>query len=102
MILRRIALLPLSMAAKRSARRAGAPAAPGPESEAPVEHILRIDPRYFRPTEVDTLLGDPAKAKAKLGWTPEVTLPQMIEEMIEADLMEAQHAVLIRDNMLAR
>ena len=64
--------------------------------------ILRIDPRYFRPTEVDTLLGDPAKAKAKLGWTPEVTLPQLIEEMIEADLMEAQHAVLIRDNMLAR
>ena len=39
--------------------------------------IIRIDPRYFRPTEVDTLLGDPSKAKAKLGWSPEISVQQM-------------------------
>ncbi|MCB2003857.1 MAG: GDP-mannose 4,6-dehydratase [Rhodoferax sp.] len=59
--------------------------------------ILRIDPRYFRPTEVETLLGDPSKARAKLGWAPEITLDQMIEEMIESDLQEARHAVLIQN-----
>ena len=54
-----------------------------------------IDPRYFRPTEVETLLGDPTKAKQKLGWVPEITLDQMIEEMVAADLAEAKkHALL--------
>jgi GDPmannose 4,6-dehydratase len=57
--------------------------------------IIRIDPRYFRPTEVETLLGDPSKAKQKLGWVPEITLDQMIEEMAAADLAEAKkHALL--------
>ena len=57
--------------------------------------IIRIDPRYFRPTEVETLLGDPTKAKQKLGWVPEITLDQMIEEMAAADLAEAKkHALL--------
>ena len=57
--------------------------------------IVRIDPRYFRPTEVETLLGDPRKAKQKLGWVPEITLDQMIEEMAFADLAEAKkHALL--------
>lgn len=59
--------------------------------------ILRVDPRYFRPTEVETLLGDPAKAKAKLGWTPEITLEQMTAEMVAADLDQARrHALLKR------
>ncbi|BDT76516.1 GDP-mannose 4,6-dehydratase [Polynucleobacter yangtzensis] len=57
--------------------------------------ILRIDPRYYRPTEVETLLGDPGKAKAKLGWVPEITLDQMIFEMTSNDLDQArQHALL--------
>ena len=57
--------------------------------------IIRIDPRYFRPTEVETLLGDPAKAKEKLGWVPEITLDQMIAEMVAGDLAQArQHAIL--------
>jgi GDPmannose 4,6-dehydratase len=57
--------------------------------------IIRIDPRYFRPTEVETLLGDPSKAKQKLGWVPEITLEQMIAEMAAADLAEAKkHALL--------
>ena len=57
--------------------------------------IMQIDPHYYRPTEVETLLGDPTKAKAKLGWVPEITLDQMIEEMVENDLNQAkQHALL--------
>ena len=57
--------------------------------------IIKIDPRFFRPTEVDTLLGDPSKAKQKLGWVPEITLDQMVVEMVEVDLAEAKkHALL--------
>ena len=57
--------------------------------------IVRIDPRYFRPTEVETLLGDPAKAKQKLGWVPEITVQEMCAEMVVSDLAQAkQHALL--------
>jgi len=52
--------------------------------------IVRVDPRYFRPTEVDTLLGDPAKAKAKLGWEPKISFPELVAEMVVADLEEAR------------
>ena len=57
--------------------------------------IVRIDPRYFRPTEVETLLGDPTKAKEKLGWIPEITAQQMCHEMVAYDLEKAkQHSLL--------
>ncbi len=57
--------------------------------------VVRVDPRYFRPTEVETLLGDPSKAKAKLGWTPEITVQQMCAEMVATDLDEAnKHGLL--------
>jgi len=57
--------------------------------------IFRIDPCYFRPTEVESLLGDPTKAKEKLGWVPEITLQEMCKEMVEHDLKQAkQHALL--------
>ena len=57
--------------------------------------IVRVDPRYFRPAEVETLLGDPAKAKEKLGWTPEITVQEMCAEMVAEDLKVAQrHAFL--------
>jgi GDPmannose 4,6-dehydratase len=57
--------------------------------------VVKIDPRYFRLTEVETLLGDPSKAKAKLGWTPEITVQQMCAEMVASDLEEAKkHALL--------
>jgi GDPmannose 4,6-dehydratase len=52
--------------------------------------LVRIDPRYFRPTEVDTLLGDPSKARAKLGWAPEVGFEELVREMVESDLQLAQ------------
>ena len=58
--------------------------------------IVRVDPRYFRPTEVETLLGAPAKAKAKLGWTPKITVQEMCAEMMKSDLASAkQHALII-------
>ena len=57
--------------------------------------IVKIDPRYFRPTEVETLLGDPTKAKEKLGWVPEITAQEMCSEMVAHDLAQAkQHALL--------
>ena len=57
--------------------------------------IVQVDPRYFRPAEVETLLGDPAKAKEKLGWVPEITLDGLIREMVAADHDKArQHATL--------
>jgi len=57
--------------------------------------IVKVDPRYFRPAEVETLLGDPTKAKVKLGWTPQITVEEMCAEMVESDLNKAkQHALL--------
>ena len=58
--------------------------------------VVKIDPRYFRPTEVETLLGDPSKAKAKLGWTPEITVQQMCAEMVATDLEEAKKFALLK------
>ena len=58
--------------------------------------IVKVDPRYFRPTEVETLLGDPTKAKAKLGWVPQITLQDMVIEMIASDLADAQRHALLK------
>ncbi len=52
--------------------------------------LVQVDPRYFRPTEVETLLGDPSKAKAKLGWAPETSLEQMVKEMVHEDRRDAE------------
>lgn len=60
--------------------------------------IVSVDPRYFRPTEVETLLGDPAKAKQKLGWTPKITFEQMVEEMMEHDLQMAKRDALVKEH----
>jgi GDPmannose 4,6-dehydratase len=57
--------------------------------------VVKVDPRYFRPTEVDTLLGDPAKAKAKLGWVPEVGFAQLVREMVAGDLEIARRDALV-------
>lgn len=58
------------------------------------QNIVAIDPRYFRPTEVDTLLGDPSKAQQKLGWKQEISFNQMVREMIEHDLNEAMREAI--------
>jgi len=58
--------------------------------------IVKIDPRYFRPAEVETLLGDPTKAKEKLGWVPQITLDEMITEMVAYDLDKAQQHALLK------
>jgi GDPmannose 4,6-dehydratase len=62
--------------------------------------IVRIDPRYFRPAEVETLLGDPSKAKAKLGWAPEITVQEMCAEMVAHDLQNARRTRLLREHGL--
>jgi GDPmannose 4,6-dehydratase len=58
--------------------------------------IVQIDPRYFRPAEVDTLLGDPTKAKTKLGWTPRVSFQQLVAEMVREDLKSAERDELVK------
>ena len=60
------------------------------------EIVVRIDPRYFRPTEVDTLLGDPSKAKDKLGWTPKTTLEELVADMVVADVEEAKKEAYLK------
>jgi GDPmannose 4,6-dehydratase len=60
--------------------------------------IVDINPKYFRPTEVETLLGDPTNAKEKLGWVPEITLEEMIKEMVATDLNNAKRNVLLREH----
>jgi GDPmannose 4,6-dehydratase len=60
--------------------------------------IMRIDPRYFRPAEVETLLGDPTKAKEKLGWVPEITAQEMCAEMVAEDLKNARRHALLKEH----
>jgi GDPmannose 4,6-dehydratase len=61
------------------------------------ETIVAVDQRYFRPTEVETLLGDASKAREKLGWTPSTTFEQLVEEMSQSDLLKAQRDLLLRN-----
>jgi GDPmannose 4,6-dehydratase len=60
--------------------------------------VVAIDPRYFRPTEVDTLLGDPSKARAKLGWVAKTTFRELVKEMVAADLAEAERDALVLEH----
>jgi GDPmannose 4,6-dehydratase len=69
-------------------------------SVTPGQVIMRIDPRYFRPAEVETLLGDPTKAKEKLGWTPAITAQEMCAEMVAEDLKTARRHRLLREHGL--
>ncbi len=62
----------------------------------PGDVVVRVDPRYFRPTEVETLLGDPTRARTRLGWTPNVTFAELVREMIEFDFVAARRDSLVR------
>jgi GDPmannose 4,6-dehydratase len=60
--------------------------------------LVSVDPRYFRPTEVETLLGDPTKAKQKLGWQPEISFDEMVKEMVTRDLEETAREAICQRN----
>lgn len=70
--------------------------APADSAVKPGQALVAIDPRYFRPAEVETLLGDPTKAREKLGWTPAITFEEMVSEMVRADLKTAQRDALVK------
>jgi GDPmannose 4,6-dehydratase len=71
------------------------PRTPNPEPRTPKigDTLVRVDPRYFRPTEVDLLLGDPTKAKTQLGWEPEFDLPGLVEDMMKGDIATVKRAL---------
>jgi GDPmannose 4,6-dehydratase len=73
-----------------------ASADPGRSSLRVGQTVVRVDPRYYRPTEVETLLGDPTKARERLGWTPGTSLPQLVSEMVQADYAAARRDSLIK------
>lgn len=62
----------------------------------PGDIVVAVDERYFRPTEVETLLGDPSKAKEKLGWTPKILFKDLVKEMVQADLQSAERDALVK------
>jgi GDPmannose 4,6-dehydratase len=72
---------------------------PGPHAGTEVgQVVVSVDPRYFRPTEVETLLGDPAKAHEKLGWKPSITFDELVKEMVQSDLNASQKYALVKSN----
>jgi GDPmannose 4,6-dehydratase len=58
--------------------------------------VVAVDPRYFRPTEVETLLGDASKAKQKLGWVPKISFAELVSEMMREDLKSAERDELVK------
>ncbi len=72
-----------------------------PVTVKPGDTVVRIDPRYFRPAEVETLLGDPTKAREVLGWEPEITAREMCAEMVAADLEDARRHAFLKENGFA-
>ena len=62
--------------------------------------IIRIDSRYFRPKEVENLIGDPSKAKKKLGWKPKISLNELCKEMVNYDLIQARKELLLKNSSL--
>ncbi len=62
----------------------------------PGKEVVRVDPRYFRPTEVETLLGDPTKARTRLQWQPQTTFAELVAEMVRSDYAEAKRDHLCR------
>jgi GDPmannose 4,6-dehydratase len=76
----------------------GSESVPGTRERCEEKPIVRVDPRYFRPTEVETLLGDPTKARQKLGWTPRISFQELVSEMVREDLKTAERDELVKNN----
>jgi GDPmannose 4,6-dehydratase len=72
-------------------------AAPADSAVKPGQQIVAVDPRYFRPAEVETLLGNPTKAKEKLGWTPKTSFEELVKEMMASDLENARRDALVTE-----
>src|SRR5690606_18138832 len=70
----------------------------GCEHLRPGQATVRVDPRYFRPTAAETLLGDPSKARQKLGWVPTTSFEELVREMTQADFRSAQRDALVRSH----
>jgi GDPmannose 4,6-dehydratase len=83
-------------AVKTPSLRRGEGGGEGESRVRPGETIVRVDPRYFRPTEVETLLGNPVKARKKLGWRPRVTFKELVAEMMREDLKSAERDALVK------
>ena len=64
------------------------------------KQVLSIDPKYFRPTEVDLLIGDPSKAKTELGWKSEIELPELVKDMMISDLILMEKELLLKNNRI--
>jgi GDPmannose 4,6-dehydratase len=65
---------------------------------APGTTVLKVDPRYYRPTEVDLLIGDPTKSKEKLGWSAKYTLPELVKEMVDCDLQLFRSELMLKES----
>jgi GDPmannose 4,6-dehydratase len=87
---------PLSATLAGVSSAGGAPSGPQRARVKPGDVVVRVDPRYYRPTEVETLLGDPSKAKDKLGWVPRTTLAELVTEMVAADYTSARRDSLVK------
>ena len=70
----------------------------GVDKKDPTRVLVRVDPKYFRPTEVDILIGNPAKAKAKLGWEPTTLFKDLVDEMVAADIAEVDKGAIDEGN----
>jgi GDPmannose 4,6-dehydratase len=89
-------LNPQLLARARDGRDADLAGGAEAEPLSPGEVLVRVDPRYFRPTEVTNLLGDPTKAREKLGWSPVVSFPELVHEMVWSDVDEARQDTVVK------
>ena len=85
----------------RKSSKAGHTSAVTHHSLRPGDAVVLIDPRYFRPTEVEILIGDPSKAKRKLGWQTKVKLPELVKMMVESDMKLAEKELLLKKNKMS-
>jgi GDPmannose 4,6-dehydratase len=95
-IVQSVGPVPAKLTTAQGAPTMGLGASPAKAMVKPGDVVVRVDPRYYRPTEVETLLGDPTKAKEKLGWVPRTTLAELCSEMVASDYLSARRDSLVK------